>query len=1120
MTVRDEATLSQIRAADPAQSIWLSANAGSGKTRVLTDRVARLLLGGVPPQNILCLTYTKAAASEMQNRLFKRLGAWAMLGEADLIAALDELGAERQADVSDARTLFARAIETPGGLKIQTIHSFCAALLRRFPLEAGLSPQFQEMDESAQRHLIADVLETVALADAGGALSDLAQFFTGDDLVPLAAEVAGTRHAFDAPLALADAAQHYGLPHGFGDEALKQELAAAAPEAAIPPAVAALETGSIRDQQAAAKLRAIDLSQSAPAVIAALEPICLYGPAAKDAYAAKLTALPTKGTQASHPGATAALHALMEAVEALRPKRIALAAAQRTGALQRFAAAFLAEYAAEKQRRGWLDFDDLVLRSVALLSQSDAADWVRFRLDGRIDHVLVDEAQDTSLLQWRLVELLTEEFGAGAGAREDPRRLFVVGDKKQSIYSFQGADAQAFEAMEERFRGRLKAAGGMQSRSLDFSFRSAQAILDTVDATFEDAAGVGTGSRHRAFFAAMPGRVDLWPPIPKAETVEEGDWTDPVDRPAANHEAIMLAEAIAGEIRRLVDDPAAALPRAEGPPRRITEGDFLILVQGRSGSGDLFRAIIRACKAQGLSVAGADRLKIAGELAVRDLRALLAFLALPEDSLSLAAALRSPLFGWSEQALFTLAAHREETYLWAALRGAADAHPETLAILGDLRREADFLRPFDLLERILIRHGGRAKLLARLGPEAEDGIDELLTQALSYEQQDVPSLTGFLAWLDGEDVEVKRQLDSAGGRIRVMTVHGAKGLESPIVILPDTLRGARAGRNDVIVDEQGQAHWRTLKDEAPDLLQSASEAAAEADRLERQRLLYVAMTRAENWLIVCGAGEPRGGGDTWYQAVEAGLGRTGHGPVETPAGEGRRHFTGAWPEAAGPGAGAAEAPIPPLLPSAATPAQAPDDPPGPLAPSDLGGAKALPGEPAEADALRHGRLVHRLLEHLPGIAAADRAAYAAQILATGEDPVDPGETGPLLAEVAPLLDHPELAHLFGGEALAEVEITAELAELGGRRIRGAIDRLIVEPGRITAVDFKTNTVVPHAPGDVPEGLLRQMGAYRAALAQIYPGHEICTAILWTRAPALMPLPHDIVMEALARAAIS
>ncbi|MEM9974128.1 MAG: double-strand break repair helicase AddA [Pseudomonadota bacterium] len=1119
MTVRDEATLSQIRAADPTQSVWLSANAGSGKTRVLTDRVARLLLGGVPPQNILCLTYTKAAASEMQNRLFQRLGAWAMLPEAKLIAALDELGADRQTSVSDARTLFARAIETPGGLKIQTIHSFCAALLRRFPLEAGLSPQFQEMDESAQRHLIADVLETVALGDEEGALSTLAQFFSGDDLVPLAAEVAGKRHAFDTPLSVANAARCYGLPAGFGEDTLAQGLLAAEPARAIAAGISALHTGSARDQGAADKLEAIDLAQPAPSVIAALEPIFLFGSGARQ-HQARLDALPTKATREAHPEATVALHTLMEAIETLRPKRIALAAAQRTGALHRFAAVFLAEYAAEKQRRGWLDFDDLVLRSVALLSQSEAADWVRFRLDGRIDHVLVDEAQDTSLLQWRLVELLTEEFGAGEGARGDARRLFVVGDKKQSIYSFQGADAQAFDAMEDRFRGRLQAAGGMQSRSLDFSFRSAQAILDTVDATFEDAAGIGAGSRHRAFFAEMPGRVDLWPLIPKAEAPEEGDWTDPVDRPAANHEAITLADGIAGEIRRLVDDPTAVLPRAKGPPRRITEGDFLILVQGRSGSGDMFRAIIRACKAHGLAVAGADRLKIAGELAVRDLRALLAFLALPEDSLSLAAALRSPLFGWSEQALFTLAAHRESTYLWPALRGAAQAHPDTLVILEDLRREADFLRPFDLLERILIRHQGRARLLAQLGPEAEDGIDELLTQALTYEQQDVPSLTGFLAWLDGEDVEVKRQLDSAGGRIRVMTVHGAKGLESPVVILPDTLRGPRAGRNNVILDDTGHAHWRTLKDETPELLRTASEAVAEADRLERERLLYVAMTRAENWLIVCGAGTSGKGGGTWYDAVAAGLERTGSGPVPTPAGQGKRHFTGAWPETAEPSQEPTETPFPELLPSASAHAPVPNDAPTPLAPSDLGGEKALPGEPAVGDALRHGRLVHRLLEHLPGIPGPKRRAFAEQILATGDDIADPGESSQILAEVGPLLEHPDLAHVFGAGALAEVEITAEIDALGGHRIRGAIDRLIVEPNRITAIDFKTNSVVPQAPGEVPEGLLRQMGAYAAALEQVYPGREIGTAILWTRAPALMHLPHDIVMAALARAAIS
>ena len=178
----DDATRRQIEAADPANSTWLAANAGSGKTHVLTNRVARLLLEGVMPQNILCLTYTKAAASEMQNRLFKRLGRWTMLDNSSLLSELQNLSLEWSLstyDVSRARTLFARAIEAPGGLKIQTIHSFCASILRRFPLEAGVNPQFTELDERAQKILLGEVLESISDQTGHSSFDGIAHYFTG-----------------------------------------------------------------------------------------------------------------------------------------------------------------------------------------------------------------------------------------------------------------------------------------------------------------------------------------------------------------------------------------------------------------------------------------------------------------------------------------------------------------------------------------------------------------------------------------------------------------------------------------------------------------------------------------------------------------------------------------------------------------------------------------------------------------------------------------------------------------------------------------------------------------------------------------------------------------------------
>ena len=681
---RDDATERQVQAADPAASTWLSANAGSGKTRVLTDRVARLLLDGVQPQHILCLTYTKAAASEMQNRLFKRLGAWAMLAEdalRDQLAALGVEGGTDAARLADARRLFARAIETPGGLKIQTIHSFCASLLRRFPLEAGVTPRFAEMDDRRATLLRDEVVDTLA-ETATDTVDAVARLLTDEDFASLTAEIARHRAAFDPPLSREAVWGLFSLAPGDSTEALLDEVFLGGEADWLAELVPLLRAGSATDAKAAEKLADLSLSPPVPADLAVLEDVLLNGAKAREPFAAKRATFPTKATQARLGPRLTRLHDLMRRVEAARPRRVALLAAERTDALHRFAAAFLPEYAARKAARGWLDFDDLIVKARGLLTDPSVAQWVLFRLDGGIDHILVDEAQDTSPEQWRVIDHLTQEFTAGRGARAVPRTIFVVGDKKQSIYSFQGADLRAFDRMHAQFAARLEAVRiALQSLTLDYSFRSSDAILRLVDLTFDDRRGTGLGGgfKHLAFKRDLPGRVDLWPAIEPVSDPEGGDWFDPVDLISDQHHTARLATRIAAEIARMIA-VGTRIPTDTGP-RPMRPGDVLILVQRRS---TLFHEIIRACKAAGLPIAGADRLKLGAELAVRDLRALLAFLATPEDSLSLAAALRSPLFGWTEGQLYALAAGRPQRFLWEALRDRAAAVP---------RRDGDDRRP-------------------------------------------------------------------------------------------------------------------------------------------------------------------------------------------------------------------------------------------------------------------------------------------------------------------------------------------------------------------------------------------------------------------------------------------
>jgi ATP-dependent helicase/nuclease subunit A len=1125
---RDAATEAQVRAAEPWHSTWLAANAGSGKTRVLTDRVARLLLDRVPPEHILCLTYTKAAATEMQNRLFKRLGSWAMLDEAQLRAELLQLGVE--ADLSDeylqdARTLFARAIETPGGLRIQTIHSFCASLLRRFPLEARVSPQFAEMEDRAAELLRTEVLDRIAEGPQAHLLRAIAPFISGDDTESLTSQLCRKRDSFLPPRPADQIRNAYGLDPKADHDTLCQSVFLGSELDLISGLVPCLKEGSKTD---------IDLGNA----LSLVTTVDIAG--LKRLKSAMLTqtgtvkkTLGTKKTRTNAPNLFDAFDQLAARVGSAVETERALFAAERDIALHAFAEVFLSHYETEKTRRGWLDFDDLIARARDLLSDQGVAEWVLYRLDGGIDHILVDEAQDTSPVQWQVIERLAQEFTAGIGARTDTRRtIFVVGDKKQSIYSFQGADPSEFDRMRDDFAARLADTDApLVSAELEYSFRSAEPILRLVDNTFEGAVDSGfvADQKHRAFKDAMPGRVDLWPVVEPVKDDEDDPWFDPVDRPGSKHHTVILAQRIAQFIRQTID-ARTPLPDENGNNgtyhvRPVHAGDFLILVQKR---GRLFKEIIRACKQERLPIAGADVLKVMAELAVRDIIALLSFLSTPEDNLSLATVLRSPMFGLSEQQLFDLAHRRKGKYLWEDLRARRAEFPTVLTVIDDLRKQTDYLRPYDLIDRILTRHDGRRLLIGRLGPEAEDGINALLQQALAYEQSAVPSLTGFLEWARSDNLKIKRAPDAAGEVLRVMTVHGAKGLEAPIVLLPDCGQPDTTLKDILLKDSDGPL-WKATGNAMPDRQRLALESAKEKAAQEKDRLLYVAMTRAEKWLIVTAAGDLGKSGDAWYDKVARGMTASGAEVANYDYGDlgkadGWRLGTTDWSTLLLKDTQKDRRILPEMPAHLALPAPAPPEPVKPKSPSDLGGAKALAGAQGDTEdiAKARGTAVHKLLEHLAPLPM-DIRSKAAELLCVdfADDPELESLTDQFSAirdEAMQVLSAPALADVFAPETLAETPVTADLPGLG--RVHGVIDRLIIADDSVTAIDFKSNRTVPASASEVPEGLLRQMGAYAAALAQIYPGRRIQTALIWTATAHYMPLPHDDVTQALDRAAAS
>ena len=771
-------------------------------------------------------------------------------------------------------------------------------------------------------------------------------------------------------------------------------------------------------------------------------------------------------------------------------------------ALHRFADSFLHRYDEAKSRRGWLDFDDLIRATDRLLNTADMAEWVLYKLDGGIDHILVDEAQDTSPEQWSVIRAIEAEFTSGEGARDIDRTLFVVGDQKQSIFSFQGADPAGFGTSRDRFQQRLSDTGSrLETVDLAHSFRSAEPILTLVDRVFAEGAdsALGGPTLHRAM-PGRPGRVEVWAFDAVSDRESVGEVLTVRDRLAKDDPVPRLARDLAAHIAGMIGQ---TIPGRDGP-RQVRPGDILVLVRGRTGP--FFHTLIDALKGRGVPVAGADRLRIRDEIAVKDLISALRFLTADFDDLALAEALRSPIFGLTEADLFRLA-HRREGRLWDALK--RSNHAAAVATLSELRGAVDFSRPYEILEKILLDHGGRAKLVARLGAECEDAIDELLGQALQYEQSETPSLDGFLNWLGARDIDVKRNMEAGRDEVRVMTVHGAKGLEAPIVIVPDVRVPMFGRQTPTVMDIDGLPVWTPKSNDMPEALQAAKDARKAAEEEEHLRLLYVALTRAETWLVVCGAGSTNSEEQRWHAKVRQVMDNLG--AVDHQEGERQASVIQSpdWPEAPAVDGVTAIDPVPrkpdwskrrpPPLPT----------PPRVILPSDLGEGHALPGEydgeRTADEAMARGSLIHALVEHLPMIAKERREVLAQRLAPTGIDWQE------ALDEAARTVDAPEFRWLFAEDALREVAFSAQPA--GGARIAGRIDLLHVSGSRVLAIDVKSNRIVPEAPTACPGAILAQMGAYSEALRTMYPNHTVELAILWTAGPVLMDMPHDLVTDA-------
>jgi len=1094
------ASSQQQRASDPSKSVWVEASAGSGKTKVLSDRVLRLLLEGANPSHLLCLTYTKAAASEMNNRILEKLAQWAVINDNELIKELQKLPADTNL-IAQARRLFALVLDTPDGIKIQTIHSFCQEILKRFPLEAKISPYFEVMDDRETQETLAQIKQDI-LTDIPANLVSSLNYLTANcseySFPKILSSITDNCNMLESYFSsfpdFNQAIKHISsvlhTPEDYTISSVLQQFWKDLPRDALQKLLKALEAGTQNSQKTSSQLFQAIVSQD-------FDTYCSIMLTKENAPQKNFL---VKKSQEMFPEAIQIYHdecaRLISCIQLLRCINLR----DSTTAVLTLAREIIERYQQAKIFKSKMDYNDLISKTSQLLHSPQVADWVLYKLDGGIDHILIDEAQDTSPEQWSIIQALSQEFFSGSGSKSLSPTVFVVGDRKQSIYSFQGANVDEFEKMHDYF---ASSTPNFQTINMEVSFRSTAAVLDLVNTVFTTSSAVkGVVSSHQNINHIPSrigecGHVELWElTYPQSNNTSDDIWLPPVERITAQSASSVLAQKIAELIRHKVNSREL---KADGTPLRYS--DFLILIQRRNSFAE---EIVRACKNANVNITGIDKLKLNEQIVVMDLMSAARFVLLPDDDLNLCCLLKSPLFGLNDDDLFNLCYKRGDYSVWHQLQQ-NPAFVQTYQTLQELYNISNDIRPFEFFSYILNDLHGRRKFITRLNVECEDAIDEFINLTLSFEQDHIPTLQTFIEWMQSDDMEIKRSLEQNDlDAVRLMTVHGSKGLQSPVVILPDTVRFKNVKQEAGWLKDEHSLFYPLGKDYYDEKCVQMQTIQQNSVTEEYNRLLYVAMTRAGEQLYICGYTSKNSPNEkSWYEICKQSLSKISNTSSDhalvyhleslNPPTKNEKtstiknHLTApSWIN---------------TYPQEETPLSRP------LTPSHLDDKKTPAISPLSSvdNSLLYirGNLIHKLLQFLPDHPPADREKLIRTYITHQGSDFSPQEQEKIIHEVLNLISSPAFAHLFSSNSLQEVSV---MGKVDNQIISGKIDRLVILPEEVIIIDYKTNRPAAQNLNEVPVNYIKQLQAYKKLISEIYPDKKITSCILWTNTAQIMQIP--------------